>query len=510
VAIDVTEAGDRVRLIQIRIKDGNLWSTSQLCDQLGQSRGTPVRFRDPERFHWDANTRDTVTLLADLLQAGAAQGVIHADFTAELIERAETVLGHQLYDLLFRGTAGNDLRDALGEWERSELDLVRIELEFDGGDKNVLASLPWEFVRLPEDDGGDFLIRKSVLVLNRRLALSDSSQLRKLLTEDPVKVLIVVASPGRAKDGEEQLPQVHGESLAERLGELSARSKGRLQFEVLEDTPLGGGDGDVVVNRQALDAALSAHAPHVIHFLGHGRRKEKRGQLALTDEDGTPAWINDQDFASLVTANNNLRLVFLQACESALPSQYMTGASGVAAQIASRRIPAVVAMQYSVQAAAADVFADAFYAALVGEKPVPVDVAVHRARRQMSLAASDETRSSLPLPVVYLFDYNRLMGSGEDLSDGSRESGGPAPPAVIQAATFPCPRCDTAVANTATRCGECALAFVCYKCGQRWEPLKTYCTQCPADQVTYVRQPPWERRSRQESPSDSGFTVGVG
>jgi hypothetical protein len=72
----------------------------------------------------------------------------------------------------------------------------------------------------------------------------------------------------------------------------------------------------------------------------------------------------------------------------------------VAAQIASRRIPAVVAMQYSVQAAAADVFADAFYAALVGEKPVPVDVAVHRARRQMSLAASDETRSSLPLPVV--------------------------------------------------------------------------------------------------------------
>ncbi|MGO9781732.1 MAG: CHAT domain-containing protein [Streptosporangiaceae bacterium] len=503
----MSEAGmqesDLVRLITMKINGGSKQVRKEDCGQFGEARGRIARDDYECAFKWDGRTEQTVTLLADLLRNAAAYGTLPDDspFNSATVDQIAHVLGYHLYDLLFGDEKTNALlQEALKSYREKRLRFVRVELEFVGGDENAMTALPWEYVRIPpERDGPKYLAHTSQLVLNRRLHLSDMEP-PELMTEDALKVLVVAASPVLPEPGKENpLAPVSAAVVTGKLNSLKSTLGERLLISTLEDAQLEGGRPDSSykpnVTRGRLGAKIQRDQPHVVHFIGHGRRgTDQRGQLALSGEDSRPDWIDDEDFADLVCGQNrDLRLVILQACESALPSRYMAGASGVASQVALRGIPAVVAMQYSINATAANTFAAGFYGAVLGETAVPVDIAVSMARQQMLSFGGEAARSSVSFPVVYLLDYHRLMGEPKS----APPVGAPIPSKTpVPPQSFTCPRkgCGNLVRSDDIRCSRCALLFVCHICGGRWDPMGSYCNKCK--EVTYVKQELWPRTAQ--------------
>ena len=493
-----------VRLITMTIDGEKKRVLKQDCDQFGEARGRATRDNYECDFRWGGRTEQTVTLLADLLRNAAAFGTLpdESAFNSVTIDQIASVLGYHLYDLLFGDEKTNALlQDALKCYREKKLRFVRIELEFVGDSENMLTALPWEYVRIPpERNGQAYLVRTSQLVLNRRLNLNLSDELPEFMTEDALKILVVAASPALPEAGkkDEPLAPVSAAAVSAKLDELKSTLGERLVVATLEDPQLEGGlpdrDYEPKVTRRLLRAKIQQDEPHVVHFIGHGRRSaEQRGQLALSGEDGRPDWINDEEFADLVCGHDrDLRLVILQACESALPSRYVAGASGVASQVALRGIPAVVAMQYSINAAAANTFATGFYEAVLGEQAVSVDEAVSMARQEMLSSGGEAARSSVSFPVVYLLDYHRLMGEAKPppSSGAPKSSIAPVPPQ-----TSSCPRkeCGNPVRSDDRRCSRCTLLFVCPVCGGRWDPMGVCCNKCQG--LTYIKQEPWPRKA---------------
>jgi hypothetical protein len=237
---------------------------------------------------------------------------------------------------------------------------------------------------------------------------------------------------------------------------------------------------------QKFKDAIAAKHPHIIHFIGHGKREEGIGKLAFVGPDGGDDWKRDEEIVQAVVGNPNLQLVFLQACESALPDP-SASVSGVARQLAHLNVPAVVAMQEKVENWVADSFAGKFYETLA--KGVPVDLAVKEGVK--ALTAADTP--AFGVPVLYLGSYARMITEKEKSDDLTRSAG-------TEGQGQRCGRCGTVLARPEQKvCIECGLRFVCdgkladgRTCGFRYEkPLGKYCSECGRPIV----QPSWQQET---------------
>src|SRR5690606_37243505 len=114
---------------------------------------------------------------------------------------------------------------------------------------------------------------------------------------------------------------------------------------------------------------------HVVHFVGHGGYDAQReeGVIWLADDDGTARSLGAGDLARLIADRRDLRLVLLNACESARPGA-LDIFSSTAAALVRRGLPAVIAMQYEITDRAAIEFARSLYDALADG--LPIDSAV--------------------------------------------------------------------------------------------------------------------------------------
>ena len=128
----------------------------------------------------------------------------------------------------------------------------------------------------------------------------------------------------------------------------------------------------------------------------------RKGHLAFVkdEKDETVRWISDVDLADAFM-DFQPRLIFLHACEGASSDSY-EGFKGLALQLVYSKIPAVVAMQYSVENKVAIQFAKTFYQCLGEGKPV--DVAVQAGRLELGMYLGEQNFSSRAFgsPVVYL------------------------------------------------------------------------------------------------------------
>jgi hypothetical protein len=141
-----------------------------------------------------------------------------------------------------------------------------------------------------------------------------------------------------------------------------------------------------IASRARFEKLVEAEQPHIIHFIGHGERGGPEGQPAFVGLDRNAHWVTGKDFAGLASKSKQLGLVFLQACESALPDPH-SPISSVASELLGKGIPAVVAMQAKVENEAANMFARKFYEA-IGERK-PVDVAVMEGRKAIQSMLKD-------------------------------------------------------------------------------------------------------------------------
>lgn len=333
------------------------------------------------------------------------------------------------------GGPGSLLRKAI-KGERAPGDagrrLLKVTLEIRAGNERF-ASWPWEYLYVPENpldpNTGFFLGERTNFVLTRHMPLLDSE--RTIRVRPPLRILFVVLSPS-------DLPNIEYEAVLETLLRLRGEeSQTRIDLRVLTEqhAPDGTkypdvGDESRTTYRSFL-GSVDQFDPHVIHIISHGRyiregEGSSSGQLAFTKEDSQAGWISDRDLANQLMDSPSLRLVFLQACETAeMSSNPYQVISGMAQWLAQKNIPAVIAMHFQVESSLANEFARAFYEALV--ERAAIEVAMHAARRQLytSGVVGESQRTGFGLPVLYLRGSGALLTPLESPAASTESVGEP-------------------------------------------------------------------------------------
>jgi hypothetical protein len=397
----------------------------------------------------DGLQRRTTQVLATMLREG------------RLKDKEEfQILGENLYNILFDNDIGEAVKKAFGQ----PLQFMRVELEFEEG-QEALSSLPWEYTYFPGEygkGGGYFLAEQVKLVLTRRLRLDTPRSLR--IDKPPLKVLFVASSP-KGFD-------VEYEKILEVIGSRP---------ELIKVTPLlpyDGDDSEKTIPKatwQNFTAMLENEEFHAIHFLGHGRwdAGAKAGTILFMKKDGTADPRADNEVATTLMGFSSLRLVFLQACESAQSDPYQAF-SGVAQQLAQKAIPAVVGMQYKINQQVANKFASAFYEALA--QKLTVDVALQKARRTIVDEFSDPIqRLGFGLPVLYLRESDSMFAPAGSV-------GAQTPQSEFDA----CPWCQARNKVTEKFCGDCSGSLACSNCKTRVDRRRKFCGECNAPLVPGV------------------------
>lgn len=423
-----------------------------------------------EKLHIDYLERSTINFLITELQ-------LLSDWTRDKELQTDTsllikILGERLYRVLFVGRISNALSEMLND---DTLRLIRIELEFEDG---TLAQWPWEYLYMPDDnhpDTGRFLVKETQLLLNRRLRLAGTKQPPHLKTPRPVKVLFVVSQP--------RMNPVQCNSVLEKFEELERAGIIELR-QLITQTGAFEDEYEANVKWQIFRDTVSSFQPNIIHFIGHGRYTRDGGEVAFVKENGEPDWVRDQDFASWCSNDKTLKLVFLQACESALPDPYRT-ISGMAMHLARRNIPAVIAMQYRIENEVAATFALGFYDELV--KGRSVDLAVKAGRNSMQdKLAKDPLSHAFGLPVLYLSSFESIIVE-ETVPDVQPKLANliPGPQSSEEIIKCPGPGCNREMKRSYKFCPHCGFPFQCVFCApdvitifDEEEMLGNFCHTC--------------------------------
>lgn len=322
-------------------------------------------------------------------------------FDSAYLER----IGQALYQSLFPpdSTLKQVLQQSLRLSENRGADLhLRLKFAADLEERSHLADYSWELL----NDNQRFLLHQRVR-LSRYIAYEASPP--QLPAEEMVRVLLISARP-------QSLPQLkQEEQQAIQFGLKQAQDEGLVQLQDLQ-----------LPTRKTLNRYLTECSaqdmPQVLHFDGHGlfgkrctnpvcltmhsgmkaescrscgqQLPEPQGYLAFETEQGKPDWQSATQVAAILQPYP-IALVVLSACQSGMAVAGDSVFNGMAQNLIDQRVPAVVAMQYSVRADAACNFAEQFYRVL-GKKE-PLLKALNQGIREMDVEGNQWYR-----PVMYL------------------------------------------------------------------------------------------------------------
>jgi hypothetical protein len=331
------------------------------------------------RIQVDKLTSDTISLFGEWLAHG------------KISKRKELeILGTFLYRMLF-STEVKLFFDAALKEAQQKGERLRLQLSFDE-DVDDLASLPWEYLYYPDtkNSKGYFFATAVDLGLSRYMPLlGDRASIKP--EDSPLRVLIVVSRPQ-----DEMLGPVVADDVIEPIKNMA--EKIQLKIDILYEATI-----------DKFLKALSDNKPHVLHFIGHGRFKDKKGEIAMVDEDEKSLiWVSDEQFADFFTFQTTIpRLVFLHLCEGATVD-FNANFGGLAPKLIRSLIQAVVAMQYPISNKAALAFSRAFYRSLAEGKPI--DDAVQDGRRTITMSDPKAYDSRIfGTPVLYMHSFDGII-----------------------------------------------------------------------------------------------------
>jgi hypothetical protein len=348
-------------LLDVR-HDGEIKATLTTCE--GEIIG-PI----PGRLDLNDRLQEYVRDDIRRLQTGDLDG------KPEQLER----LGESLYETLFPGKIG-DLFKQADEQVRKHRGKRRLRVWISVDCKDI-ADWPLEFLCAP---GGLWLATSSHIALSRQLRF-DTTRFQPAERDSlPLRVLAVVSKPQKPEDlggvMSAKTIQEIAKWAAVKVGEKQAGNV-KLLGIVEESRPMPGVE---YLNRPATFENLGVWArewsPHVLHFIGHGQISDGKPSLALVKDGGEADWCGPTEFKPLF-ADWRPRLVVLQACQSAM-STTGAGFMSLATHLVQQNIPAVVAMQFSIENDCATSFAAKFYENLA--QGLDIDAAVQDGRWQIS------------------------------------------------------------------------------------------------------------------------------
>ncbi|MFK8016976.1 MAG: CHAT domain-containing protein [Gammaproteobacteria bacterium] len=257
--------------------------------------------------------------------------------------------GEQLFRTLFTGSIAKMYYQSYTKLSDPNVGLrIKLHLNLNDTDVIPLASVPWEYLR--EAANMEYLNLSRQTPLVRFLDVQRPNDVQPL--DGDLRILVVISDP----------KGVHKLDLgAERaLIENSWAQERGVAVDFLDDATADG-----------LRSALASRAYHVLHYMGHGVHDERTGSgaLVLEDQNGDAALLNAEALGQLLRNSPTLRLVFLNACDTAKTDTSRPFA-GVTNRLVMAGVPAVVAMQFPISDSAAITFAKAFYSSLVAGAPV--------------------------------------------------------------------------------------------------------------------------------------------
>lgn len=299
-------------------------------------------------------------------------------------------VGARLYDALFAGEVRDIFRRSLDETARQNKGL-RIRLHL--ADTPELASLPWEFLYVPDLDR--FLALSDQNLLVRYLALPQAQPPLARATPlsvsapKPLSILILIAQPT-------DLPALdvarEWEQLSTALSDLV--KGGMLKLERLAAATIEG-----------LQRRLRVDDVHILHFIGHGFFYDERTQAGLIFEDdqGHSRQVTSEQLSRLLSDHNPLRLAFLNIDYSAQRNRIPSAVS-VAQALVQQGVPAAVTLQYPISDRSTVTLAREFYRALVAG--YPVDLAISEARQAYSI---ENEQLDWVAPILYMSSPDGIL-----------------------------------------------------------------------------------------------------
>ena len=275
-----------------------------------------------------------------------------------LTELSLEEIGERLFRALFRGPVRSCWMRSFSEATRHSGGGLRLKLQLNLADPLIagLAELPWEFLFSPEQGGFLGLQRKTPILRHMRLPLPGS----RPLPARPIRVLTVLSQPAAM----EEL------SLEEEAGKITAALRALPGVEVF---PLHN------PTVETLRETLLRQDFQILHFMGHGGFDESSGQgvLCFTGINGALVKVSGALLATHLAGIDSLRLIFVNACETAR-SNTAAPFAGVATALLRAGLPAVIAMQRPVSDDAALEFSRTVYRRLAAGDPI--DAAVTEGR----------------------------------------------------------------------------------------------------------------------------------
>lgn len=263
----------------------------------------------------------------------------------EVVAHLHQDCGEQLYRALLPGDVFGLYSSALGAAQTESRPLT-LQIWFDASAVRE-AQLPWELIH----DGRSHPVLGETIHLNRYITYYGMRY--SFPPVDHLRILYVISRP---VDLPHLSDYVERDELAARL--RSQVQAGQVQIDVLEEATLAN-------FRQKLQSAQAHNTPyHIVHFDGHGGYDVASGNTTLCFEDTAEhnVLVTAAELASTLE-DSGVRLVMLSACHSGT----VGGSSifnSVGPALIRARIPAVLAMQFSVPLLTTVTFARAFYAAL--------------------------------------------------------------------------------------------------------------------------------------------------
>jgi len=248
-----------------------------------------------------------------------------------------------------------------------------------------LWNIPWEYAH----DGEKFLAIEGNYKFVRQPM--DTEFERKLddLQEipHPLRILVVISDPQYIAP-----LNIDQEVRNIKLAVKEAEARGLIEVDFVEEGTL-----------HNIDIALHDHEYHVLHYIGHGGTSQEGSFLVLEDEEGKPKPAFIRDLLPVIRTAPSLRLVFMNGCQTGRIDE-TEAMSGVATGL-MQFIPAVVAMQFSINDRSAQLFAEAFYGAI--GRGATLEEALHSSRHVMH--QHNPKMADWAVPALYVHQTNMTL-----------------------------------------------------------------------------------------------------
>jgi len=293
-------------------------------------------------------------------------------------------IGEELFRSLFSGQVGLLWARSLGVVPDRGLRVqLRFKLDKQPPGPSLLHGLPWELLRQP--DTRDFLALSRQTPVVRYLEVPRPvSPLRR---PSILLILVVISAPAG-------LPPL--DFVRERQDVQKAwGARSEVEVQILERPRAG-----------ALREEFLRRPYNILHFIGHGKLDSHTGEgcLFFEDENGAAAPVSGEALVTLLKDIPSLRLVFLNACETACTARLegLDPFAGVATALVMAGLPAVVAMQLPISDAAAIAFSRSVHLRLAAGEPL--DTAVTEGRQAIFSIAHSTMEWAIPVLFTRVAD----------------------------------------------------------------------------------------------------------